>query len=57
MFTGSGNSDLAQEICDHLGIPLGKADIRRFSNENIFVQIQENVRERDVFVVQPLSAR
>jgi ribose-phosphate pyrophosphokinase len=56
VFTGNGNPGLAQEICDHLRIPLGRAEIRRFSNENIFVQIQENVRERDVFVVQPLSS-
>ncbi len=56
VFTGNGNPELAKEICDHLGIPVGKAEIRRFSNENIFVQIQENVRERDVFVVQPLSS-
>ncbi len=56
VFTGNGNRALAQEICDHLGIELGKAEIRRFSNENIFVQVQENVRERDVFVVQPLSS-
>lgn len=56
VFTGNGNPALAQEICDHLGIPLGKATIIRFSNENIFVQIEENVRERDVFVVQPLSS-
>jgi len=56
VFTGNGNPGLAQEICDHLGLPLGRADIRRFSNENIFVQIQENVRERDCFVVQPLSS-
>jgi ribose-phosphate pyrophosphokinase len=56
VFTGNGNPQLAQEICDHLGIPLGKADISRFSNENVFVQIHENVRERDVFVVQPLSS-
>jgi ribose-phosphate pyrophosphokinase len=56
VFTGTGNPGLAQAICDHLQIPLGKADIRRFSNENIFVQVLENVRERDVFVVQPLSS-
>jgi ribose-phosphate pyrophosphokinase len=55
VFTGGGNPALAQAICDELDIPLGQADIRRFSNENIFVQILENVRERDVFVVQPLS--
>lgn len=56
VFSGSGNPELAQAICDHLSIPLGKAEIRRFSNENIFVQVMENVRERDVFVVQPLSS-
>ncbi len=56
VFTGNGNPQLAQEICDHLGIPLGRAEISRFSNENVFVQILENVRERDVFVVQPLSS-
>jgi ribose-phosphate pyrophosphokinase len=56
VFTGSGNPQLAQEICQHLDIGLGKAEITRFANENIFVQIQENVRERDVFVVQPLSS-
>jgi ribose-phosphate pyrophosphokinase len=56
VFTGRGNRALAQAICDELGIPLSEADIRRFSNENIFVQILENVRERDVFVVQPLSS-
>ncbi len=56
VFTGNGNPELAKEICDHLDIPLGRAEIKRFSNENVFVQIQENVRERDVFVVQPLSS-
>jgi ribose-phosphate pyrophosphokinase len=56
VFTGNGNPALAQAICDHLKIPLGQAHIARFSNENIVVQILENVRERDVFVVQPLSA-
>jgi ribose-phosphate pyrophosphokinase len=56
VFTGGGNPALAQAICDELDIPLSQADIARFSNENIFVQIRENVRERDVFVVQPLSS-
>jgi len=56
VFTGNGNPDLARAICDHLSIPLGEARISRFSNENIFVQICENVRERDVFVIQPLSS-
>lgn len=56
VFTGNGHPALAQGICDYLGIPLGKADVFQFSNENIFVRIQENVRERDVFVVQPICS-
>jgi ribose-phosphate pyrophosphokinase len=56
VFTGNGNPQLAEAICDGLGTELGRAHITRFSNENIFVQILENVRERDVFVVQPLSS-
>ncbi len=56
IFTGSSNPQLAQAICDELGIPLGEANISRFSNDNIFVQICENVRERDVFVVQSLCS-
>ena len=56
VFSGNGNPRLAQEICQQLKIPLGQANIQRFSNENIFVQILENVRERDVFVVQPISS-
>jgi ribose-phosphate pyrophosphokinase len=55
VFTGNANPALAQEVCDELGVPLGKANITRFSNENIFVQIQENVREADVFVIQPFN--
>jgi ribose-phosphate pyrophosphokinase len=47
---------LAQAICEYLNIPLGKAEVFEFSNENIFIRILENVRERDVFVVQPLSS-
>ncbi len=55
IFSGSSNPALAEEICQQLGIPLGKVTLQRFSNDNIFVQIQENVRERDVFVVQSFS--
>lgn len=54
IFSGSSNPGLAQAICNQLGIPLSQADISRFSNDNISVQIAENVRERDVFVVQSL---
>jgi len=56
IFSGSGNPQLAQDICDYLEIQLGEVDITRFSNENIFVQVKENVRERDVFIIQPLSS-
>lgn len=56
IFSGNGNPQLARDICDYLDIPLGNVEISRFSNENIFVQIQENVRERDCFVIQPLCS-
>jgi ribose-phosphate pyrophosphokinase len=56
VFTGNAHPALAQEICGYLGIPLGKAEVFEFSNENIFVRILENVRERDVFAIQPISS-
>lgn len=56
VFTGNAHPALAQAICNYLGIPLGRAEVFEFSNENIFVRILENVRERDVFIVQPLSS-
>src|SRR4030042_2067456 len=56
VFTGNAHPKLAQSICDYLGIPLGKAEVFEFSNENIFVKVLENVRERDVFVVQPICS-
>jgi len=55
IFSGNGNPELVREICAYIGLPLGRVEIRRFSNENLFIQIQENVRETDVFVVQPFS--
>jgi ribose-phosphate pyrophosphokinase len=55
VFTGNAHPMLAQAICEYLGIPLGKAEVFEFTNENIFVRVLENVRERDVFVIQPLS--
>jgi len=56
VFTGNANPALAQSIVDYLEIPLGKSEVFQFSNENTFVRIMENVRERDVFVVQPICA-
>ena len=55
VFTGTANPALAQAICDYLKIPLGKAEVFQFSNENIFVRILENIRQRDVFMVQSIS--
>ena len=53
IFSGSAHPALGQAICTHLGLPLGCSRLVRFSNENMLVQIEENVREADVFVVQP----
>ncbi len=53
VFTGNANPALAQEICDHLSVPLAKASVKSFSDGEIMVEIKENVRGRDVFVVQP----
>ena len=55
IFTGNANRHLAVAICRELRIPLGDADVFQFSNENIFVKINENVRGRDVFVIQPFG--
>jgi ribose-phosphate pyrophosphokinase len=55
IFTGNAHRRLATEICRHLNVPLGTAQVFEFSNENIFVKIDENVRGKDVFVVQPFS--
>ena len=56
VFSGNAHPQLAQKICDYLGIPLGKMEVFEFSNENIFVRVLENVRQRDVFVVQPICS-
>lgn len=53
IFTGNANPRLACDIVDHLSLPLGKALVDRFSDGEIRVEIEENVRGRDVFVVQP----
>jgi len=56
VFTGNAHPALAEAVVDYLGIPLGKCEVFEFSNENIFVRILENVRQRDTFVIQPLSS-
>jgi len=53
VISGTAHPGLAQDVCRHLGIPVCRSTVVRFSNENMLVQIEENVREADVFVIQP----
>jgi len=53
VFAGSSNLELAEEICQYLGVPPGEQSLRRFSDGEVAYQILENVRGADVFVVQP----
>ena len=53
IFSGTANPVLAESICRHLNVPLGKALLGRFSDGEIYFQVLENVRGADVFVVQP----
>lgn len=55
IFSGTANPELAEAVCDYLGMPLGKIEVFKFSNDNTFVRIQENVRQRDVFLLQAFS--
>ena len=52
---GNSNRPLAEAICSHLSIPLAKASVRRFADMEVFVEIQENVRGQDVFIIQSTS--
>ncbi len=56
VLSGNAHPALANDICEYLGISLGQCDVFKFSNDNTFVRIKENIRERDVFLVQPISA-
>jgi ribose-phosphate pyrophosphokinase len=56
IYSGNANRDLAAKICRYLASDLGKIDVFEFANENIFVKILENVREKDVFIVQPTNS-
>jgi ribose-phosphate pyrophosphokinase len=56
IFTGNANPRLAEAVANHLQIPLGKATVSRFSDGEIMVEVGENVRGRDVFILQPMCA-
>ena len=53
VFTGNGHPELANSVCEYLDIPLGQAEVSKFANDNTFVRIHENIRQRDVFIIQP----
>jgi ribose-phosphate pyrophosphokinase len=56
IFTGNSNEPLAREICQHLSVPLRKAKVKTFSDGEVLVEIGENVRGRDVYVIQSTSS-
>jgi len=56
VFTGNAHPALAAAVCEYLGMPVGRSEVFEFSNENTFVRILENVRQRDVFVIQPICS-
>ena len=55
VFSGNAHPELTQEICSYLGITLGRSEAFKFSNDETFVKILENVREKDVFLIQPIA--
>ncbi len=55
IFTGNAHRSLGESICKHLGVPVGRAHLARFSDGEVWFQIQDNVRGADVFVMQPTA--
>ncbi|MCB1666537.1 MAG: ribose-phosphate pyrophosphokinase-like domain-containing protein, partial [Pseudomonadales bacterium] len=53
VFAGNANPVLADKIAKHIGIPLGEATVDKFSDGEVNVEIKENVRGKDVFIIQP----
>ncbi|NBB93910.1 MAG: ribose-phosphate diphosphokinase [Gammaproteobacteria bacterium] len=53
VFAGNANPELAQAIAENLGVPMGRANVGRFSDGEVMVEIMENVRGRDIYVIQP----
>jgi ribose-phosphate pyrophosphokinase len=53
VFTGNANPELAQAIAENLGVPMGRANVGRFSDGEVMVEIMENVRGQDIYLIQP----
>ena len=56
VFSGNAHRGLAEAVCKHLEMPLGEVEVFEFSNEEIFVRFMDNIRERDVFLIQPITS-
>jgi ribose-phosphate pyrophosphokinase len=56
IFTGNSNPELAKKICDYLSVPLGGAEVNKFSDGEIQIEINENVRLKDIFIMQSTCA-
>ncbi len=56
VFSGNANPALAKDVCNYLNISLGDVSLFKFSNDNTFVQYKENIRQRDVFIIQPFAS-
>lgn len=54
VFSGNAHPLLAQQVCEYLDIPVGQAEVFKFTNDNTFVRILENIRQRDVYIIQPI---
>ncbi len=54
VFSGNAHRQLARSVCDYLNMPVGRAEVFKFTNDNTFVRILENIRQRDVFIIQPI---
>jgi ribose-phosphate pyrophosphokinase len=55
VFSGSAHKAFAAEVCTYLQTPLSPSDLHRFATDCLQIQLQENCRQRDVFLIQPLS--
>ena len=56
VFSGTAHPELTKAVCEYLKIPIGKSEAFKFANDNTFVRILENIRQRDVFIIQPTCA-